>query len=88
MAGQQVPPKSRPFNYSQPLVGEKGQAHPEWQQMFQTIQQRLDGPVSTAATAVPATSADPGLPGAIMTDGNFLYINIGGSWMRVALVAF
>jgi hypothetical protein len=88
MANQQVPPRSRPFNYNQPLVGKEGQVHPEWQQAFQTIQQRLDGPVSTALAAVPATSADPGLPGAIITDGNFLYINIGGSWMRVALSAF
>ncbi len=88
MANQGVPPKSRPFNFTYPMVGEGGKVHPQWQEAFTAIQQRLDGPVSTAAAAVPASSAVSGLPGAIITDGSFLYINIGGSWKRVALAAF
>lgn len=85
---QQVPPKSRPFNFTLPWTGEGGALHPEHQQALTSIQQRLDGPVSTAVGAVPANSAAPGLPGAIITDGSFLYVNIGGSWVRVALSAF
>jgi hypothetical protein len=88
MANQQVPPKSRPFNFTKPLVDETGRLSDEHQQAFTSIQQRLDGPVSTAAGAVPANSAAPGLPGAIITDGSFLYVNIGGSWVRVAVSTF
>lgn len=83
-----VPPKNRPFNFNDPIVGQDGKVNEAWQQHLVNIQQRLDGPVSTAAAAVPPNSAAPGTPGAIITDGNFLYVNIGGSWVRVAVAAF
>ena len=77
-----VPPKSRPFNFTLPWVGDDGKMPKEHQDALVAIQQRLDGPVSTAASAVPASSASPGLPGAIITDGIHLFVNVGGSWIR------
>lgn len=79
---QQVPPKSRPFNFTLPWTGEGGALHPEHQQALTSIQQRLDGPISTAAGAIPTASTDPGLPGQIITDSTYLYVNVGGSWIR------
>lgn len=83
-----VPPKSKPFNFTSPLIGKDGKATPEWQQTFTAIQQRLDGPVSTATAAVPATSASPGFPGQIIADTNFVYVYVAGVWRRAALAAF
>lgn len=88
---QQVPPKSRPFNFTKPLAGENGQMHDEWQQAFTSIQQRLDGPISTAAGAIPTASTDPGLPGAAIVDGvDTLYVNFGPptGWIKFTGTTF
>jgi hypothetical protein len=81
-----IPPKMRPLNFNDPIVNKDGKMTPEWQQHMQALQQRLEGPVSSTA---PATSASPGIPLSLATDGNFLYLNLGnGSWKRITLVAF
>lgn len=88
---QQVPPKSRPFNFTLPWTGEGGALHPEHQQALTSIQQRLDGPISTAAGAIPTASTDPGLPGAAIVDGvDTLYVNFGPptGWIKFTGTTF
>jgi hypothetical protein len=80
-----VPPKIKPLNFNIPVTDGKGQMHPQFQQQMVALAQRVNSPVSTSA---PATSASPGIPLSLATDGTFLYINLGGVWKRITLSAF
>lgn len=86
-----VPPKSSPLQFNLPFVNQAGFVQPQWQQILSSLQQRIEGPVSSVApaTSVAATAGIANIPYSMQTDGSFLYINIGnGTWKRIALVAF
>lgn len=81
-----VPPKSSPLQFNLPFVNQAGFVQPQWQQILSSLQQRIEGPVSSVA---PASSTAPGIPYSLSTDNSFLYLNLGnGTWKRIALVAF
>jgi len=87
----QNPPKARPFNFNDPIVGKDGKATPEFELFIQALMQRLEGPVASTApaTSVAATAGIANLPFSLQTDGSFLYLNLGNAtWKRIALVAF
>jgi hypothetical protein len=81
-----VPPKHRPFNFNDPVVGKDGKLSSEWQLSMNALQQRVEAPVSSVP---PATATSPGIPGQIAFDATHVYVCIaGGSWIRAAFAGF
>ena len=70
-----------------PIVGQEGKSvHPSWQKAINDLKNRAQGPVSTK---VPTVSTDPGLPGQVAADLNFVYIFCSDNqWRRVAIALF
>jgi hypothetical protein len=82
-----VSPKFSPPQFNNPLIDQKtGLLTEYWQRWIISLVQRLEGPI---VSTPPATSATPGTPFGLATDGTYLYINIdGATWKRITLVTF